>query len=96
MKTKEKIYLTLTDKLSAEFLDIKDEGGAHATHAEAKKSGGGHYNLTIVSARFKDKSLLERHRMVYDILEEELKGEIHALAIRAYAPDEWNKINASK
>ena len=95
MNTKEKIYLTLTDKLSAQFLDIKDESAGHLTHREAKTSGGGHYHITVVSDCFNGKTLLARHRLVYAILKEELREKIHALSLRAYTPDEWNKISLS-
>ena len=95
MKTIEKIYLTLTDKLSAQHLNVDDESALHATHAEAKKSKGGHYNVTVVSQQFNGKNTLERHRLVYDILKDEFKEKIHALSVRAYTPEEWNKIQST-
>lgn len=45
--------------------------------------------MAIVSARFAGKSRLERHRMVHEALRSELASEIHALAIRAHTPEEW-------
>lgn len=69
-------------------LDIEDESHKHAGHAGARESGGGHFNVTIVSAAFAGKGLLQRHRMVYDALGETLHREIHALSIRALTPDE--------
>jgi BolA protein len=52
------------------------------------RDGGGHFQLIIVSKAFCGKPTLARHRMVYDALAPMMKKEIHALAIRAYAPDE--------
>jgi len=69
-------------------LDIEDESHKHAGHAGARESGGGHFNVTIVSAAFAGKGLLQRHRMVYDALGETMRREIHALSIRALTPDE--------
>lgn len=92
MNTKEKIYLCLTDKLSAHHLTVDDETPLHASHAEAEKTGGGHYKITVVSDCFQGKTSLKRHRMVYDALKEELKEEIHALGIKAYTSEEWNKL----
>ena len=74
-------------KLKPESLEILDESGAHAGH-EGAKSGGGHYQLVIVSREFAGKPIQSRHRMVYDALGPLMKKEIHALAIKAYAPDE--------
>ena len=95
MNTIDKIYFTLTDKLSAQYLNVGDESTPHVAHSEAKKSKGGHYNVTIVSEQFNGKNLLKRHRLVYDILKEEFKEKIHALSVRAYTPDEWNKIQST-
>jgi BolA protein len=69
-------------------LEILDESHKHAGHAGARESGGGHFQVTIVSPMFEGKNLLERHRLVYDALGETLRHEIHALSIRALAPKE--------
>lgn len=42
---------------------------------------GVHIKAVVVYAGFAGKSLLEQHRMVYATLKEELKEEIHALAL---------------
>ena len=68
-------------------LEIVDESPAHAGH-EGAKSGGGHYRLVIVSPKFAGKTAQLRHRMVYEALGPLMKHEIHALAIKAYAPGE--------
>ena len=77
----------LTAALAPQRLEIVDESHKHAGHAGAR-SGGGHYQVTIVSAAFSGKSLLQRHRMVYDALGDALGAEIHALSIKAHAPEE--------
>ena len=47
-----------------------------------------HFNITVVSNHFKGKNLLDRHRMVYQALDEPMKdGRIHALEIRAETTD---------
>ena len=73
--------------LAPESLEILDESGAHIGH-EGAKSGGGHYQLVIVSRAFDGKAAQLRHRMVYEALGPLMKKEIHALAIKAYAPGE--------
>ena len=73
--------------LAPESLEILDESAAHAGH-EGARGGGGHYRLVIVSRQFAGKSAQARHRMVYDALGAMMSREIHALAIKAYAPEE--------
>jgi len=73
--------------LAPESLEVLDESAAHAGH-EGARSGGGHYRLIIVSREFSGKPVQARHRMIYDALEPLMKKEIHALAIKAYAPGE--------
>ena len=68
-------------------IEILDESARHAGHAGAK-SGGGHYLLTIVSPKFAGKSALERHRLIYTVLQEMMHKNIHALSVKAYTPEE--------
>jgi BolA protein len=73
--------------LEPEVLEIYDESGEHLGHPGAR-AGGGHYQLTIVSARFQGKSRLARHRMVYAALDDLMRSRIHALAITAWTAEE--------
>lgn len=80
----------MRDRLAAlnpESIEILDESGLHIGHAGAK-DGGGHYQLIVVSHAFSNQPLQARHRMVYAALGTLMHKEIHALAIKAYAPDE--------
>ncbi len=67
-------------------LEIIDESAKHAGHPGA--AGGGHYIVNIVSAAFTGKSPVQRHRLVYDALDDMMHGEIHALSIQARTPEE--------
>jgi len=73
--------------LEPESVEIADESAQHAGHAGAK-SGGGHYQLVIVSRQFSGKPTVARHRMVYEALHDMMREQIHALSIKAFAPDE--------
>ncbi len=73
--------------LRPDSLEVLDESAKHIGH-EGAKGGGGHYRLVIVSRHFAGKPIQLRHRMVYEALGPMMKKEIHALAIKAYAPDE--------
>lgn len=84
------VAATMRDRLAAlnpESVEILDESGLHVGHAGAK-DGGGHYQLIIVSPAFAQQSAQARHRMIYAALGALMHKEIHALAIKAYAPDE--------
>jgi len=73
--------------LEPESVEIADESAQHAGHAGAK-GGGGHYQLIIVSQQFAGKPTVARHRLVYDALRDMMREQIHALSIKAFAPDE--------
>jgi BolA protein len=74
-------------RLAPETLEVFDDSHEHAGHAGAK-DGGGHFQLVIVAREFAGKSAVARHRLVYDALSDMMPKQIHALAIRAYAPEE--------
>ena len=67
-------------------LDVRDDSAKHVGHASA--GGGGHFHADIVSEVFADKTLLERHRMVYAALGDLMEREIHAFSMSAKTPDE--------
>ena len=77
----------LREHLAAEQVEIEDQSHLHAGHPGAR-SGGGHYEVTIISSHFSGLDLLARHRLVYDALGAAMQREIHALSIKAYTPDE--------
>jgi len=78
----------LTAALSPQHLEVRDDSRLHSGHPGAR-AGGGHYSVVVVAAAFEGMGLLERHRLVYSLLEEEMKLTIHALALRTLAPGEW-------
>jgi len=85
--TSEIIKQKLNETLKPELIEIIDDSAAHAGHAGAK-NGGGHYNVTIVADIFNDKSLVQRHQLIYQALGDLMKNEIHALGINALTPAE--------
>jgi BolA family transcriptional regulator, general stress-responsive regulator len=72
--------------LHPQSLVITDQSHHHAGHAGA--GDGGHYELTIVADIFTGKSMIARHRLIYDIVEDLMHGKIHALALHARTPGE--------
>jgi BolA family transcriptional regulator, general stress-responsive regulator len=83
-----RIVARLTEALNPVALEIVDESDRHAGHAGARAGGGTHYRVRIVSAQFERRSRVERHRLVYGLLDAEFADGLHALALVAKAPGE--------
>ncbi|MGE3064540.1 MAG: BolA family protein [Hyphomicrobiaceae bacterium] len=86
------IEQTIREKLSRSLqpdrLDVLNESHMHAGHHGSPGTGESHFRVLVVASAFAGKSRIERHRMVNDLLAAELRGGIHALALRTYAPGE--------
>jgi BolA protein len=76
----------LTEVFSPQSLNIVDESHKHAGHASA--GGAGHFAVEIIADAFAGKTLIQRHRLVYDALDDAMNTEIHALSIKASTPAE--------
>ncbi|HTP48556.1 MAG TPA: BolA family protein [Casimicrobiaceae bacterium] len=70
-------------------IDIHDDSAEHVGHAGAA-AGGGHFSLLIVSKAFRGQPRLERHQTVFARVGDLLPHPIHALSIRALAPEEFS------
>jgi BolA protein len=62
-------------------IDVQDVSHKHAGHAGWREGGGTHFSVTIKAAAFYGKSRLQRHRMVNEILADDLAKSIHALEL---------------
>lgn len=86
---------TIEKKLSARFeperLEVLDESHNHNVPAGAES----HFRVTVVSDDFGNQNLLARHRAINATLAEELAAQVHALAIHAYTPEEWQARNGT-
>jgi BolA protein len=79
----------ITNRLAAlepTALKIIDDSALHAGHQSS--GGGGHFTLHITSSHFCGKSLIMRHRLIYQPLSDLMPHQIHALSIHATATDE--------
>ena len=75
--------------LQPQHLELINESMNHAGYFEGKES---HFKLTVVSEAFEGKRLVARHQLVYELVNALLTsqgGNVHALAIHAYTPTEW-------
>lgn len=84
------IGMKMEEKLKQAFapveLAIIDESHHHSGHSGTHEEGESHFKVKITAAAFADKPLVQRHRMVNEVLAEELKQRVHALSIVAKAP----------
>lgn len=75
--------------LAPTVLEIRDDSAAHAGHAGAA-GGGGHFSLVIVSKAFSGTPRLARHQRVLREVADLVPFPIHALSIKALAPEEFS------
>jgi BolA protein len=88
MRTADLIIQKLTEAFAPQSLKVDDESHRHEGHSGHREGGQTHFRVYIVSDAFKNKTRIERHRMINGILSAELAGGVHALAIHATAPGE--------
>lgn len=73
--------------LNPTHLEVINESAGHGGYFPGKES---HFKVIIVSETFSGLRLVQRHQKVYAAAKELLSpGKIHALAIHAYLPSEW-------
>lgn len=83
----EEMKRRLNEALEPTRLVITDDSHKHVGHAGAR-DGRGHFTVEIESEAFRDRWPVARHRLVYEALGDMMQTDIHALAIRASAPED--------
>ena len=79
----------LRDKLEAQHVAVIDQSPLHEGHVGAR-GGGGHFQVLVVSDRFRELSRIAAQRVVYEALGELMVNDIHALSMRTLTPEEWS------
>ena len=81
----------IRDRLQGAFqptrLEVVDDSYRHEGHPSVR-DGRGHFTVVIVSAAFAGMNKLDRHRAVYDAVQDLMATDIHAMSIHAFAPGE--------
>ncbi|XP_063804719.1 bolA-like protein 1 isoform X2 [Pseudophryne corroboree] len=75
----------LAQNLEPSHLEVLNESYMHSVPPGSET----HFKVVVVSDMFNGKSLIQRHRLVNDLLKEELAGPVHALSIQAKTPQQW-------
>jgi BolA protein len=87
---KAEITRLLNKAFEPETLGVEDESHLHEGH-EGAKDGRGHFRVLIIAGAFENKTMIERHRMIYRVLGEMMRRDIHALSIDAWSPDDLDR-----
>ena len=91
MSVQETIEQKLANGIQPMHMEVINESSNHNVPPGSES----HFKVILVSDDFGDKKLIQRHRMINQILAEELKGPVHALAIHAYTEQEWKDENGN-
>lgn len=83
-----RIELQLTRHLAPTRLEIEDESHRHAGHAGHRAEGETHFRILVVSPAFDGLGRVQRQRLVYEALRQELAERVHALAMTTLTPAE--------
>ena len=54
---------------------------------------GAHLEATVISESFLGKSLVNQHRQVMQSLKKSFAGDLHALALKTYTPEQWANVS---
>jgi BolA protein len=81
----------LREAMHPEHLEVINESGQHSV----PKGSETHFKVVLVSPDFCGKRAVARHRMVYQLLADELAAGVHALALHTYTPEEWAAAGAA-
>ncbi|MFQ5937767.1 MAG: BolA family protein [Acidiferrobacterales bacterium] len=85
MSVQSSIEQKLNERLHPLHLEVINESHMHSVPPGSES----HFKVTVVSQQFEGKNLVARHRIINEILAEQLTGPIHALALHPLTPDEW-------
>ena len=86
--SKQDLIVTALADLQPEHLEVLDESHMHSRGLET------HYKAVIVSPLFAGLNAVKRHQKVYATVGD-LMGQIHALALHTYTPEEWAQQGAA-
>jgi len=81
------IEKTLKEALNPLHLEVTNESGMHSVPRNSET----HFKVIAVSQNFEKQTLLFRHRLVNELLSDQLAGPVHALSLHALTPSEWER-----
>ncbi len=91
LKRKIKIETLILKNFKPEFFSVLDISEQHRGHRNFKENVESHFEIIIVSEKFKNLNRIERHRMVNQSLKEEFLSDLHSVTIKTYTTHEYKK-----
>ena len=85
MSVQQNIEQKLTQGLSPSHIDVQNESANHNVPPGSES----HFKVVLVANAFDGKPLVAQHRLVYEILADELASSVHALALHTYTTSQW-------
>ena len=79
----------LEESFAPTYLKVDNQSHLHQGHAGDNGTGESHFAIEVVSSAFEGVGRAQRHRLIYDLFDEELQGTLHALSIKALTPQEY-------
>ncbi|MCP5153258.1 MAG: BolA/IbaG family iron-sulfur metabolism protein [Ectothiorhodospiraceae bacterium] len=79
----------IRDGLAPVHLEVVNESGSHNVPPGSET----HFKVVVVADGFEGRNLVQRHRMVYGLVRDELAGGVHALALHTYTAGDWARAN---
>lgn len=73
----------ITQELICDYIHVSGDDGTH-------------FEADIVSPAFVGKTMVQQHQLVYAALGDRMRAEIHALSMKTYTPEQWNKLNSER
>jgi BolA protein len=81
----QEIERKLRERFTPDVLEVINESSMHSVPPGSET----HFKVTVVSRAFEGKTLVGRHRLIYTLLDDEIRGGLHALTITSRTPAEW-------
>ena len=89
MKRKNNIENLILKNYKPAFFSVLDVSEQHRGHLDFEEDVESHFEIIIVSEKFKNLNRIERHRMVNQSLREEFLSDLHSVIIKTYTADEY-------
>ena len=91
MNRKFKIEKILVDNFEPYFFLVKDVSEEHRGHQNFRENVESHFEIIIVSQKFKNLNNVARHRMINKSLKEEFLSDLHSVTMKTFTIDEYEK-----
>ena len=89
MKRKINIENLILKNYEPEFFSVLDVSEQHRGHQNFNENVESHFEIIIVSEKFKNLNRIERHRMVNHSLKDEFLSDLHSVIIKTYTLEEY-------